>query len=110
MRMRTRAPHLSAKGGLRTLTQSLTAGLGQYGITAIAALRRVHYLSITGVPLLLDTIGNVRGKRLTTPPGNLRVGFAHCCSLMVGGKSERRSEVGIVEEAHRRVAREWSRA
>jgi NAD(P)-dependent dehydrogenase (short-subunit alcohol dehydrogenase family) len=29
----TRAPHSTAKGGLRTLTKSLAAGLGQYGIT-----------------------------------------------------------------------------
>jgi NAD(P)-dependent dehydrogenase (short-subunit alcohol dehydrogenase family) len=29
----TRVPHSTAKGGLRTLTKSLAAGLGQYGIT-----------------------------------------------------------------------------
>jgi 3-oxoacyl-[acyl-carrier protein] reductase len=29
----TRAPHSTAKGGLHTLTKSLAAGLGQYGIT-----------------------------------------------------------------------------
>ena len=29
----TRAPHSSAKGALRTLTKSLAAGLGEYGIT-----------------------------------------------------------------------------
>jgi 3-oxoacyl-[acyl-carrier protein] reductase len=29
----TRIPHSTAKGGLRTLTKSLAAGLGQYGIT-----------------------------------------------------------------------------
>jgi len=29
----TRAPHSTAKGGLRTLTKSLAAGLGEYGIT-----------------------------------------------------------------------------
>jgi 3-oxoacyl-[acyl-carrier protein] reductase len=29
----TRAPHSTAKGGLRTLTKSLAAGLGRYGIT-----------------------------------------------------------------------------
>jgi NAD(P)-dependent dehydrogenase (short-subunit alcohol dehydrogenase family) len=29
----TRVPHSTAKGGLRTLTKSLAAGLGQYGVT-----------------------------------------------------------------------------
>jgi 3-oxoacyl-[acyl-carrier protein] reductase len=29
----TRIPHSTGKGGLRTLTKSLAAGLGQYGIT-----------------------------------------------------------------------------
>src|SRR3954451_20313401 len=29
----TRVPHSTAKGGLRALTKSLAAGLGQYGIT-----------------------------------------------------------------------------
>lgn len=56
----TRAPHSTAKGGLRTLTKSLASGLGQYGIT-------VNDLD----PGFTNTIRDMETHPLSTPEASL---------------------------------------
>lgn len=87
-----RIPHSTAKGGLRTLTKSLAAGLGQYGITVndvIPAYMKTernlethpHYAD---PQYELDRIRRVPIRRLTTPE-ELAWATAFLCADRSGG-------------------------
>jgi len=83
----TRVPHSTAKGGLRTFTKSLAAGLGEYGITVndinpgVAATQRdLSTHPLFGDDGFTDRLAGRIPIRRSTEPSEIAFACAFLCS------------------------------